>query len=206
MSTLLPRGRVQRVEHVHGGDDDHNEAGPDAEVQDPEGHAESPGPAEAGVVGADEALREDEVDDEEDDHAGLDEDAGGDGEADVVRVRGPGEAQDEGGGAGHAEAEEERREEELVVAPPVDLEDDHVGGGAGEEEDHEHRADGAVDRYGGDLAELCGRGRVRGRDGTGLEGGVLVSTFIFGENKYLTMMDRNLPLLRLCRLLLSAFW
>lgn len=145
-TTLLPRGRVQRVEHVHGGGDGHDEAGPNADVQDPEGHAEAPGPAEAGVVGADEALREDEVDDEEEDYAGLDENAGGDGEMDVVWARGPGEAQGEGGGARHAEAEEERREEELVVAPPVDLKDDHVGGGAREEEDHEHRADGAVDR------------------------------------------------------------
>lgn len=211
--TPEPGGRIQRVEHVHGGDDDHDQVGPDAQVEGAEGQAEAPGPAEVGVVGADEALRKDEVDDEEEDDAGLDEDAGGDGEADVARARGPGEAQGEGGVARHAEAEEERREEEPVVAPPVDLEDDHVDDGAGEEEGHEHGADGPVDGQRGHAAELRRRGWVRGRDGAGLGEVVVVYQPRYpslgggGLSKQVTIMvDGNLPWMMVYRLLLSTFW
>ncbi len=58
----------------------------------------------AGVLGSDNPLGEDEIHNVEEDCAGLDEDVGGETEADVVWVRRPGEAQDHSYDAAHAEA------------------------------------------------------------------------------------------------------
>lgn len=120
------------------------------------------------MVRAHEALGEDEVDDEEQEHAGLDEDGGGDGQRDVARARGPGDAEREGDDARHAEGEEHDREDELVAAPAVDLEDGHVRDGAGGVQGQQRGAYGVVQRDGGRPAELGVGGRVRG---AGLWGG-----------------------------------
>lgn len=56
------------------------------------------------MLGADDALGEDEVDDVEEDCAGLDEDIGGETQANVVWMYGPGETEAHGYDAAHAEA------------------------------------------------------------------------------------------------------
>ena len=62
-------------------------------------------PAGVGVGGSDDALGEDEVDEEEQDHSGGDEDVGRDGYPDIVGVDGPYDAQNHGDQSRHAEAE-----------------------------------------------------------------------------------------------------
>lgn len=154
----LTGGGVEGEEHVDGGSDDHDEDGDDGKVEAGKEEADGLGPAKEGVVGADDALREDEVGDEKEDDAGGGEDLGGDGDLDVGRAGGPDDAGGHGNDAGHAEAEEQAGEEELVVVPAVDLEDGHVEGGAGDEEDEEDGADWDVEGDGGEAAE---DGRVR---------------------------------------------
>ena len=55
------------------------------------------------MLGLDNALGEDEIDIVEEDCAGLGEDVGGKTEADVVWVRGPGEAEDHSYNAAYTE-------------------------------------------------------------------------------------------------------
>ncbi|ROW05207.1 hypothetical protein VSDG_00040 [Cytospora chrysosperma] len=153
-------GRVEGEEGVHRGGDGHDQHGEDAEVQEEEDQPRGARPADARVVGPDDALGEDEVDEEEEQDAGLDEDGRRDGEVDVGRVRGPGDAQGQGGDARRAEAEEEAREDELVVPPAVDLEDGHVGDGGGDVEEHQTGADGVVQGHGGMATQAGGRGGV----------------------------------------------
>lgn len=128
---------VEGVEAVDGGDDDHDEQGGDGGVEELEGQGGGLAPADTRLVGAQDALGEHQVDDEEEQHAGVGEDGGGDGDGHVVRVVGPDDAHDVGADAGHGEAEEEGREDELVPAAPVALEDGHVEGCRGDEEGDE---------------------------------------------------------------------
>ena len=104
------------------------------------------------MIRADDALRKDEVGDEEEDYPRGGEDLRGDGHADVGWVDGPDDAGRERHNAGHAEAEEQTGEEELVVVAAVDLEDGHVEGCGGDEEDEEDGADGDVEGDGGEAA------------------------------------------------------
>ena len=97
--------RVERVEGVDGEADEHEERADDDEIQDLERQRNQRVPAAVGVCGAQDALGEDQVDDEEDDDACGDEDLGRDGHGNVGRMRGPGEAHRAGGDARHAEAE-----------------------------------------------------------------------------------------------------
>lgn len=138
VADLAEDGGVEGVEAVDDGGDDHDEAGEDAKVEEAEGEAHRLAPAEIWVQGAEDALEEDDVDDVEEEDAGVGEDAGGDGDPGVGGVAGPDDAQDVGSDAGHAEAEGDCGDDELVVAAAVDLEDCHVQrGGAGEEEDED---------------------------------------------------------------------
>lgn len=69
-------------DHEEGDDGDGNSDGWDENLK---GLA----PADVGVSGAHEALGEEEVDDEQDDDAGLDKDVCGDGQVDIVGIVGP---------------------------------------------------------------------------------------------------------------------
>lgn len=89
-------------------------------------------PTESRLARAQDTLREQQVDDVHDEHAGVHEDVGGDGEAHVMLMRGPDDAQDEGDDAGHGEAEQGAGDDELVLSSQVDLEDGHVGDGEAE--------------------------------------------------------------------------
>ena len=117
---------VEGVEGLHDGSDDHDQGDDDEDIDGFEGGGEERVPARVGVGGADDALGEDDVDDEEEDHPGGDKDLGGDGETDVGLVGGPSDAQDAAHDAGHAEAEEHAAHEEFVAALLVDLQDGHV--------------------------------------------------------------------------------
>lgn len=63
--TVCAVGARGEGEGVHGGGDDHDQHGEDAEVDEVEGPGGRAGPAEARVVGPEEALGEDEVEEEE---------------------------------------------------------------------------------------------------------------------------------------------
>ena len=112
---------VEGVEGLDDGGDDHDERDDDQDVESFEEGREERVPAGVGVRGANDALGEDEVDDEEEDDAGGDEDLRGDGEADVGLVGCPCHAQDAAHDTGHAEAEEHAAHEEFVAALLVDL-------------------------------------------------------------------------------------
>lgn len=140
---------VEGVEGLHDGGDEHDERQHDEDVGGDEGPVGEFVPAQVRVGGAEDALGEDEVDDEDEDDAGGDEDLRRDGDGYVGRVAGPDDAHDLGDDAGHAEAEEHAGHDEFVAAPPVRLEDEHVRDGAAEEEDEEDGADGDVDALGG---------------------------------------------------------
>ena len=113
------------------------------------------------VVGADHAVRKDEVDDEEKQHAGLCEDVGGNGDVDVCRARGPDDTHGQRRYPGHAETEGHRTKDKLVVPLPVHLEDRHVDDGARDEEHQQHRGYRVID-FGRRLAaELGDLGQVR---------------------------------------------
>ena len=151
---------VEGVEGLDDGGDDHGQGDDDEDVDGFEEGGEERVPAGVGVGGADDALGEDEVDDEEEDDAGGDQDLRGDGEADVGLVGGPGDAQDAAQDAGHAEAEEHAAHEEFVVALLVDLQDCHVGDCTEDEEDEEDGADGDIDADGWETTERGGSGWV----------------------------------------------
>lgn len=127
-------GHVERVEAVHDGDNDHDERRANAKVQEAEEEIDGLAPAKSRVVGAQHALDENQVDDEEDDDACVGEDAGCDGDLGVLWFGGPDDAHNICDEAGHAEAKEESAEDEFVAASTVALEDGHVEDGAGDED------------------------------------------------------------------------
>lgn len=91
------------------------------------------------MVSTQDALRENEIDDEEEQDTGVGEDVGGDGDLCIVWVIRPDDTHDVGADTGHGEAEQESGEDEFVAAATVALEDGHVEGGGGDEE---HEEDG----------------------------------------------------------------
>lgn len=153
---------VEGEEGLDGAGDEHDEGEDYDGVEGLEGGGESLVPAEVRVRGADDALGEDQVDDEEEDDAGGDEDLGRDGDADVGGAGGPDDAHDARRDARHAEAEHQARHDELMAAFAIELEDGHVRGGTHYEEEHEDGGDGDVDVHGG-LAAQGGGLRCVGR-------------------------------------------
>jgi len=83
-------------------------------------------PSEDRERGSDNALREYEVDDEEEDDASSDEDLCRNGDGDASYASRPDETHGAGYYSGHAETEEEARHNEFVAAVEVDLEDYHM--------------------------------------------------------------------------------
>lgn len=153
---------VKRVDAVDDGDDEHDEAGHDGDVDGAKDDFDGQAPAETRVVGPEDAQDEDHVDDEDEQDARVGEDLGGEADAAVFRVAGPDDAHDVCGDAGHGEAEEEAGEDELVAAAAVALEDCHVEGGGADEEEEDNGGDGDVDVDGWGEAEACVFGGVRG--------------------------------------------
>lgn len=154
-TNLVQSAHIQSVEAIHDSDNHHDKHGGDAKVEETEEGAPGNTPSEFRVVGADDALSEDKVDDEEEDNAGVGEDIGGDSDGGVVGVAGPDDAHDICADAGHAEAEGDGGHDELVAVALVDLEDGHVEGGGGDEEGDEDGRDGSVDVEGWQAAETC---------------------------------------------------
>lgn len=76
---LQAHGRIQGEEVVHSRDDDHDQHCANTKVQECERQFQSLGPPKLGVVAAHDALGKDQVDDEQQQHAGLDKDARCDG-------------------------------------------------------------------------------------------------------------------------------
>lgn len=80
----------------------HDQHGADARIHEPENGLDCLGPAESRVIRAHDPLGKNEVHDEQNQHAGLDEDAGGHSEVGVARMRGPRHAERQGDKASHA--------------------------------------------------------------------------------------------------------
>lgn len=153
--------RVEGVEGVDGRNDDHDEQRHDDGVEELEEDGDAVVPADGRVVRTQDALREDEVHDEEEQDPGVGEDAGGDGDACVARVVGPDDAQHVGRDARHAQAKQQAGQDELVPATAVALEDGHVHDGRDDEEQDEDAADGRIDAIGGREAQRSRGGRIR---------------------------------------------
>lgn len=155
-------GGVEREEGLDGDGDDHEQGGDDAGDEEAEDEGRGGMPAEAGVVGAHDALREDHVDDEDEDAARLRQHAGGHGDVGRARVRRPRDARAQGGAAQHAQREQHAGEEELEPGPLVQLEDRHVRHRRRHEEREEHGGHGDVGLHRRHAAhDGCRRG-VRG--------------------------------------------
>lgn len=95
------------------------------------------GPTQMRMIGAEEPLKEEDIDDVEDERAGDDEDGGRHGEGDVCWVDGEGDAEGGGDGADGGEGDEGADEEEFVVVSNIAPHDLDGGDEAGEEEEHE---------------------------------------------------------------------
>ncbi len=121
-----PEVRVQGVGVQDGGDDDNDERAEDAEVRGPEEDPQRGMPPERRLLRPEDALGEEQVDDVEDQDAGVDEYGRRQREAHVALSRGPGDAQYQSSDPRHAKAEQDTRYEELVVAPLVDLQNRHI--------------------------------------------------------------------------------
>lgn len=98
--------RVQGVRTLHDGVDDEDERGADADVEGLEHDADAGMPANGWLLGAEDALGKDQVDDVDDEDAGVDKDIGGDGDAHILLVRSPYDAQDESDDPRHGETEQ----------------------------------------------------------------------------------------------------
>lgn len=151
---------VEGIETIHNRRHNHDQTSTDAEEQELEEERRRLPPSQLGMIRPQNALREDEVDDEEEDDARIGKDTRRDGEADVGGMGRQADAQRVGDDAGHGETEEQGRQDELVRPPAVDLEDGHVEGGAADEEDDEDRGDGHVDGSGRAAAKLGNLGEV----------------------------------------------
>lgn len=186
--------RVQGIKRLDDGDDEHDQRHHYEHIDPDEGVMRDAMPPQVRMTRAEYALREDDVDDEDQHHPRGDEDLRGDGHGDVGRVARPGDAHDLRDDAGHAEAEEHAGHDEFVAATPVRLEDEHVRDGAAEEEEEEDGADGDVDGFGGEAAQAGGFGWVRGAGRFGHGGGgrgvlmvgekVLVTTLMNGGGRW----------------------
>ena len=119
-------------------DDQHDEGDNDESVDGEEKPANSAVPAEPRMRCAEDALGEDDVDDEQQHHAGGHEDRGGNREAYIGDMGSPRDSNGVRGYASHAEAKGDAGEDEFVLPSQVHLEDGHVCDGADEEEDQEH--------------------------------------------------------------------
>lgn len=116
-------------------------------------------PTEAGMASPRDALRENEVDDEEEDYPGGDEDHGRDSQSDLCRTCCPSYPKDAGHRSSHAESKTHPGHEKFVTLSFIHLEDSHVSGGANQEEDEENGCDGDVNGGRGYSAERgCHRG------------------------------------------------
>lgn len=98
-------------------------------------------PSEVWVRRSKYSLREDEVDEEENQYAGSHEDLRSYCDRDVVGVAGPDYTKRAGHDSGHAEAERKPGHDEFVSMTLVDLEDGHMANGATDEEEEEDRTD-----------------------------------------------------------------
>lgn len=156
----VPLRGVEGIETQDHERDDEDQCDDDEHVQAFEHQTNGGVPTRAGLRGAEDALGEDEVHNEEDDDAYGDESGGGDGDGDVGGAGGPDYAHQAGGYTGHTEAEEGAGNEEFVAAAPVELEDGHVGNGAEEEDEEEDGGDGDIEGDGGLAAEAGGGGAI----------------------------------------------
>lgn len=121
---------VECVEALNGAGNEGDEQQHDGEVVQLESEGEGLAPRPLWVGGSHNALREDEVDDEEQQDASRHKDLSGDGDADVGGVRCPDQPHGAGGDSRHAKAEEDTRQDELLAPTPVDLQDSHVSDSA----------------------------------------------------------------------------
>lgn len=117
-------------------------------------------PPDAGLLRAENALREDQVDNVHQESARIDEDVRCDGEPDVVLTGGQGNAQHERCNTCHAETEEKPREDESMASTAVDLEYGHVGRGEPDVECYQDCADGYVGGHAGHTPHGCCLGDI----------------------------------------------
>lgn len=95
--------RVTGIECLYHDGDDHDDGNDNKGVEEREEEAEDAVPAYAGVRAPDHALREEEVDDEQNHDTGGREDLGGDSEGDVGWYGGGRDSHDAGHDSCHAE-------------------------------------------------------------------------------------------------------
>lgn len=93
---------------------------------------------------AQQALRKDQIEDEQQQDASSDEDLRGDDEADVCEVHGLCYAEAQGHGAEEADIDQQDREAERTLGGPIVAEDEHVDCEADDVEEHEGGTDGHV--------------------------------------------------------------
>ena len=140
--------------------DEHDEGEDNEDVDADEGIVGDWVPAGVWVLGAENTLGKEDVDDEEKDNSCSGENLGSDGDADVGRVAGPDDTHDDCRDACHAEAEHHAGENEFVGAFAVGDKDGHMRDRAEYEKRHEDGADGHVNADGGDTAQACCRGDI----------------------------------------------
>lgn len=156
---------VESIEGLDRCSDYHDQHYTDEGIEDLECDRECFVPAEVRMRGTENSLSEDEVDEEQNQHACRYEDLCSDGDLDVVWVAGRHNSHDHGDDPGHTETKSHGAHNELVTLAVVQLEDGHVSGRASNEEDEEDGTDGHVDADIGlatDSSEARRVGRVHG--------------------------------------------
>ena len=117
---------VEGVELLHHRGDDHDQ-GHDNEDIDSNGEVVYAGvPAGMGMLRAQDALCEEDIDNEEEHNPSRRKDLRGNGDWDTVRSTRPSDAHDHGNGTGHAKAKHHAGNDELMGPLAIDLEDRHV--------------------------------------------------------------------------------
>jgi hypothetical protein len=85
-------------------------------------------PSDVWLFGSENALRENEVQDIDDQHTSIQKNARGYCETDIRLLLRPCDPKAKGDSSCHTEAKHHRRRDKFVVSPPVLLENCHVGG------------------------------------------------------------------------------
>ena len=113
--------QIQGVEALNDGNDEHDQGNHDEAVDGDEAVMKDGMPARIWMASSHYSLSKDDVDDEQQNDAGIDEDIGGNGDAGVGYSCGPDDAHDHGDYSGHAEAEQHAGDDEFVSTFQIDL-------------------------------------------------------------------------------------
>lgn len=132
---------VECVERLNDHGDDHNEGDDDENVEKSEEFREDRMPAAVRVRSSNDSLREDEINDKEEDHPCCHEDLGRYGDWHLCRSGGPYDSHHAGGDSGHAKTEHHSGHDEFMSPSLIHLENGHMGDGAENEENEKDGSD-----------------------------------------------------------------